>query len=265
MGKKKEKESGICSPYARVYLEWITPITEGVPDKSERCDIYENIFARFIKNQTNADVPFNVPQLSGVSLLVFDILRVSIDQLSKKYAPADTYADARTHNVPADVPADTCEQVRDAQFNSIQFNTIQIESSGNTRTHEECKNLSLYEIGLILLQNGYKIDGEKLRKSEGLIFGADYPIKYAMGIFEKINTYEAGNFIADFVGTMGVRSMDALEIYGYTSTAKTCTLYGSKWARVCYCGTEAQEIEPRKAAFAEKYGFKRIVIKAVEG
>lgn len=263
MGKRKEKESGICRPYARVYLEWITPITEGIPDKAERCDIYENIFARFIKNQTGADVPFNVPQLSGVSLLVFDILRVSIDSLSKKYARIDVPADTRPHNVPADTPADTCAQMCDAQFNSIQYNTDR--EFVVKRTQEECKNLSLYEIGLVLLQNGYKIDGAKLRYNEDKVFAADYPIKYAMGMFEKINDESSGEFIADFVATMGVQSVDALEIYGYTSTARTCTLYGSQGARILFCDFYAQEVEPRKAAFAEKYGFKKIVIKAVEG
>lgn len=263
MGKKKQNESGICRPYARVYLEWIAPIVEGVADKAERCDIYENIFARFIKNQTNTDVPFNVPQLSGVPLLVFDILRVSIDNLSKKYTPADT----RPRNTPADVPADTCEQARDAQFNSIQYNSIQNNTDRAfllLRTREECKNLSLYELGLLLLRQGCKIDSEKLRYNENKIFAAEYPVKYAMAIMEKINNADTGNFIAEFVATMGVQSLDALEIYGYTSNATTCTFYGSKWAAECFCETHVQAIEQNKAAFAAKYEYKKIIIKAVQ-
>lgn len=219
-------------PFARVYLEWITPIIEGVPDKEYRCDIYENIFARCLINQTGRDVPFKPADLFFRVSPFFDVLKNDIDKTNRKHLQ----------------PKDT----RPPMWFSL--------------TCRECFDLhvSLSDIGLWLLRDGYCIDVNALCEHANEIGFDLYPVMAAISFAaHKIQTAENGEFVAEFVAPFVGKDLYALEIYGYHIKGKTCTFYGSRRAAECLNENTPYK-ECKKAAFAAKHKLNEILIKNVQ-
>lgn len=219
-------------PFARVYLEWILPIIEKVPDKAERCDIYENIFARCLINQTGKDVPFKPAGLSCGNALLFDVLKNDIDKSSRKHLQ----------------PKGT----RPPMWFML--------------SNKECFDLSvsMADIGLWLLQDGFCLNVNALFEHANEIGFDHYPVMAAISFAaHKIQTAENGKFVAEFVAPFVEKDLYALEIYGYHINGKTCTFYGSRWAAECL-NRNTQYTECKKAAFAAKHKLNEILIKNVQ-
>lgn len=156
-------------PSAHIYEKWTRGIENSVPNKEERCSIYEYIFAyQYAKIYETEEIPNKPDGLSETAAAALNMLEGDIDELCEARIAA---IDARLKRERKDLkgPLDTLKDLK-GPFNTKQNqkqNQNQKQSNGNnsaaTRLLEDNSNNMPPIVEFLDWWNlyGYNVEGQK--------------------------------------------------------------------------------------------------------